>query len=280
MTTMTNDGLLAVAERLGVQTLPLVLSVGPQQDSFEAWAEAQQRAVTELVGAGVLDAEGDVDSELADAMFTLAQPDRELVARIYATGPDGTPAVTRICLARRGEQHAIAVRTGDTFDVRTVWADGSGEALVRPLLEALGAGTPAEVVNFSALSSELSERLTAGDCLQVARNNPAAQTSEDYADAFYALGVADRDATAYGLAFASCHAFAEIVAYAHLDGRTTRPPGAVAVYDTGRGRIVAAPGITADQQVWSTVTPGTDHRIAQAISALIESLPGGRWLPQ
>jgi hypothetical protein len=280
MTTMTNDGLLAVAERLCVQTLPLVLSVGPQQDSFDEWAAAQQRAVAELVGAGVLDAEGDVEPDLADAMFTLAQPERELVARIYSTAPDATPVVTRICLARRGEHHAVAVRTGDTFDVRTVWADGSGEALVRPLLDVLGPATPAEVVNFSALSTELSERLTAGDCLQVARNNTAAQTSADYADAVYALGVADRDATAYGLAFAACHTFAEIVAYAHLDGTTTRPPGAVAVYDTGRGRIVAAPGIAADQQVWSTVTPGTDHRIAQAISALIESLPGGRWLPQ
>ncbi|WP_433727760.1 ESX secretion-associated protein EspG [Nocardia sp. CA-129566] len=268
MTTMTNDGLLMVAERLGVQTLPLVLSVGPQQDSFDEWAEAQHRARTELVGAGVLDTEGDVEPELAEAMFTLAQPDRELVARIYRTAPDATPAVTRICLARRGEHHAVAVRTGDVFDVRSVWADGSGGALMRPLLDALGPATPAEVVNFSAPSSELSERLA------------AALTSADYADAVYALGVADRDATAYGLAFAACHSFAEIVAYAHLDGTTTRPPGAVAVYDTGRGRIVAAPGIAADQQVWSTVTPGTDHRIAQAISALIESLPGGRWLPQ
>ncbi|WP_330252275.1 ESX secretion-associated protein EspG [Nocardia sp. NBC_00565] len=268
MTTMTNDGLLAVAERLGVQTLPLVLSIGPQQDSFDEWCAAQQRAVTELRGAGVLDAEGEVESELAEAMCTLAQPDRELVARSYASTPDEQPVVTRICLARRGESHAVAVRTGDTFDVRTVWADGSGAALVRPLLDALGPSAPAEVVNFSALSTELSERLA------------TARTSEDYADAVYALGVADRDATAYGLAFASCHTFAEIVAYAHLDGTSTRPPGAVAVYDTGRGRIVAAPGIAADQQIWSTVTPGTDHRIAQAISTLIESLPGGRWLPQ
>lgn len=270
MTTITNDGLLAVAERLGVQTLPLVLSVAPQQDSYDAWTAAQRCALAELIGSGVIDAEGDIESELADAMFTLAQPDRELVARIYVTAPsDGlSSGPIRICLARRGDRHALAVRTGDTFDIRPIWADGSGGAMSRSLLDVLGSGAPAEVVNFSAPSTELSERLA------------AAQTAADYADAVYALGVADRDATAYGLAFASCHAFAEIVAYAHLDGRTTRPPGAVAVYDTGRGRIVAAPGIAADQQVWSTVTPGTDHRIAQAISALIESLPGGRWLPQ
>ncbi|WP_255648527.1 ESX secretion-associated protein EspG [Nocardia australiensis] len=260
---MTNDGVLAVAERLGVQTLPLVLSVGPRQDSFEEWTAAQQRAVSVLVGSGVIDADGEVDPDLAVAMHTLAQPDVELVARIF-TGSESI----RVCLARRVERHALAVRTGDSFEIRPVWSDGSGAALVRPLLDLLGQGKPAEVVNFSAPASELSERFA------------AARTSADYTDAVYALGVADRDAVAYGMALASCHSFAEIVAYAHLDGQTTRPPGAVAVYDTGRGRIVAAPGIASDQQVWSTVTPGTDHRIGQAISALIESLPGGRWLPQ
>ncbi|WP_280194764.1 ESX secretion-associated protein EspG, partial [Nocardia farcinica] len=102
----------------------------------------------------------------------------------------------------------------------------------------------------------------------------------DFTAAVYALGVAERDAPRYGLAFESCRAYAEIVAYAHVDGVTTRPPCAAVVYETGRGRIVVAPGIAPDQQVWSTVTPGTDHRVAQAISGLIETLPGGRWLPQ
>ncbi|MEV0252248.1 ESX secretion-associated protein EspG [Nocardia sp. NPDC050712] len=263
MTVVTNDGLLAVADRLGVQTLPLVLAVGPQQDSFDEWTAAQRRAVTELRGSGVLDEEGEVSHDLSDALFTLAQPDRELVARVF-TGAD---TVTRICLARRGEQHALAVRSGDSFDITTVWSDSTGKALLRPLADALGACPPAEVANFTALAGDLSERLS------------AAETSADYADALYALGAPDRDATTYGMAFASCHAYAEIVAYAHEDGVSTRPPGAVAVYDTGRGRIVVAPGIAPDQQVWSTVTPGTDHRIAQAIAALIESLPGGRWLP-
>ncbi|WP_280467556.1 ESX secretion-associated protein EspG [Nocardia cyriacigeorgica] len=263
MTLVTNDGLLAVAERLGVQTLPQVLSVAPQQDSYDAWAEAQRRAVTELTGAGVIDSYGEVEPNLADALFTLAQPDRELVARVF-TGA----APIRLCLARRGQQHALAVRTGDDYEISTVWSDGSGATLARPVLAALGPATPADVAVFSAPATELSERLE------------AARTSAEYADALYALGVADRDAPRYGLVFASCHAYAEIVAYAHIDGVTTRPPAAVAVYDTGHGRLVAAPGFAADQQVWSTVTPGTDHRIAEAISALVEALPGGRWLPQ
>ncbi|MGF6889168.1 hypothetical protein ABIA39_008546 [Nocardia sp. GAS34] len=263
MTTLTTDDLLVLADRLGVQTLPLVLSVGPRQDSFDDWAVAQRRAMLSLVGVGVVDADGEVDPELAAALHTLAQPERELVARVFT----GEPGSTRICLARRGEQHALAVRAGDTFDIRPVWSGDSGAAVLRPMLDALGPCPPAEVTAFSVVSADLAERLD------------RAETSTDYTDAVYALGVAERDATVYGLAFASCRAYAEIVVYAHLDGVTTRPPGAVVIYDTGHGRIVAAPGAAPDQQIWSTVTPGTDHRIAQAIAALIESLPGGRWLP-
>ncbi|WP_067674192.1 ESX secretion-associated protein EspG [Nocardia miyunensis] len=273
MATLTNDGLFAVAERLGVQTLPLVLAVAPQHDSYEEWQAAQEEAVAGLTDAGVFDSYGEVSSDLAQALFVLAQPERELVARIYRVAPDrageaaDAPAdVVRVCLARRGEDHAIAVRTGDDFELRTFWSDGSGDSLARPLLGALGTCAPAEIPDFSVLSHDLSERLS------------EASTATEYADACYALGVPDREATILGLAFESCYAYAEIVAYTHEDGIATRTPGAVAMYDTGRGRIIAIPGLAPDQQSWSTVTPGTDHRIAQAISALIEMLPGERWL--
>ncbi|MFC9993674.1 ESX secretion-associated protein EspG [Nocardia sp. NPDC127526] len=261
MTTLTNDSVIALATQLGVQTLPLVLSVGPQQDSHHEWQQAQERARAELQAARILDAHGDADPDTAAALFALAQPDRELAARIF-TG-EGT---VRVCIARRGEENVVATRRGDNLDIRTIWADGKGDSLARPILEALGHCAPAEVASFSALSSDLAERLD------------SATTSEDYASAVYSLGVADNDAPAYGLALSSTHAYAEVVAYTYTDGVTDRSPGAVAVYDTARGRIVAAPAIAPDQQLWSTMTPGTDHRIAQAISALIESLPGGRWL--
>ncbi|MQY19554.1 ESX secretion-associated protein EspG [Nocardia macrotermitis] len=274
MTTLTNDGLFAVAERLGVQTLPLVLAVAPHHDSYDAWQDAQESAVAGLTEAGVFDSYGEVSSELAQAMFVLSQPESELVARIYRVAPShpGEPPapadVVRVCLARRGEDHAIAIRSGDDFRLETFWSDGSGASLARPLLTALGACAPAQIPDFSVLSQDLSERLS------------AANTATEYADACYALGIPDREATILGLAFESCSAYAEIVAYAHEDGIATRTSGAVAMYDTGRGRIIAIPATAPDLQAWSTVTPGTDHRIAQAISALIEMLPGERWLRQ
>ncbi|MEV0551538.1 ESX secretion-associated protein EspG [Nocardia salmonicida] len=262
MTTLTNDALLAVADRLGVQTLPLALEVGPQQDSYDAWRHAQEQAVAGLVDDGLIDADGEVDPDLAGAMFVLAQPDCELAARIYTE-----QGRRRVCVTRRGDAHAVAVRSGDSFEVTAIWCDGSTEELVRPLLSALGRREPAQVTGFSAPADELARRLDSSG------------SSSEFADSLYALGVAERDATVLGLAFASCTAYAEIVAYTHDDGSTTRAPGAVAVYDTGRGRLVAAPMVSPDRRIWSTVTTGTDHRVTQAVATLIEGLPGGRWMP-
>ncbi|MFB7721513.1 MULTISPECIES: ESX secretion-associated protein EspG [unclassified Nocardia] len=261
MTTLTNDSVMALAAELGVQTLPLVLSIAPQQDSHREWNEGQARARDDLRRGRIIDNHGDVESGMATALFVLAQPDRELAARIYTANGQ-----IRVCLARRGEESVLAVRRGDDLDIRSIWTNDSGDSLARPVLEALGAFPPADVASFSAPAAELSERFD------------NARTSEDFASAVYSLGVADTDATVYGLALASCHAYAEVVAYAYADGVTDRSPGAVVVYDTARGRIVAAPGVAPDQQVWSTLTPGTDHRVAQAISGLIDMLPGGRWL--
>ncbi|MGW4351657.1 ESX secretion-associated protein EspG [Nocardia sp. NPDC004582] len=261
MTTLTNDGMIALAGHLGVQTLPLVLAIGPRQHTYPEWEQAQHLARTDLRARRIVDAHGDVDAVAATALFVLSQPDRELAMRVHTT--DGP---IRVCVARRAEDHAVAIRRGDTLDIGPLWSDGSGASLSRPLLDALGPCPPADLSAFSAESADLAERLN------------AATTSEDYASTVYNLGVPDTDATAYGLALSATHSYAEIVAYAYADGLTDRSPGAVAVYDTARGRIVAAPGVAPDQQLWSTLTPGSDHRIAQSIAALIDSLPGGRWL--
>ncbi|MBF6211544.1 ESX secretion-associated protein EspG [Nocardia puris] len=262
MTTLTNDGLLVAADLLGVQTLPGVLGVGPQQDSEAAWRAAQDLARAELRRAGLVDGYDDVRGELADALHVLARPERELIARSY-----GQTESRRMCLARNGSAHAVATRVGTAFDVRTTWADDSGAALAKPVLDMLGPCPAAAIGDFSAPAAELRPRLD------------AATDAAGFAQVALTLGVDDREAMEFGLAMASCRVRTEVVAYAHAEGAGTRSTGAVAIYDTERGRIVASPGSSADLTIWSTFTPGSDHRIAQAISALIDTLPGGRWMP-
>src|SRR5689334_22147254 len=103
MTTLTNDGVIALAGHLGVQTLPLVLSIGPRQESYQEWEQAQEQARADLRARRIVDAHGDVDTDTATALFVLAQPERELAMRVHtANGP------IRVCVARRAEHHAVA----------------------------------------------------------------------------------------------------------------------------------------------------------------------------
>lgn len=262
MTVLTDDSVLALCALLDIQTMPLVLGIGPHQDSFESFAAARESALAELRSRELVDDYGDIDAELATALRVLARPERELAARIVtADGP------RRVCLTRRGAAHAVAVRVGARIEVATIWCDGAGAGLAQPVLAVLGECAPAEVANFSGLAEDLARRVD------------AARASTDYAAVPHHIGVEDRGAVAFGMAMAQCHAHAEIVAYAYDAGHTTRSSGAVAVYDTARGRIAASPNAAPDLRVWTTFTPGSDHRVAQAISALVQTLPGGGWMP-
>ncbi|NKY54953.1 ESX secretion-associated protein EspG [Nocardia flavorosea] len=261
MRTLGNDALLVLAEQLDIQTLPNVLGAGPQQDSYDDWHTARDSAVADLRAGGIIDPYGDVESDLAQALYILAKPERELLARSYGGQPG-----TRVCVALRAGRCALAVRAGADFEIGTLWSDGTADSLTTPILSALPACAPADVAAFSAPTSELANGLD------------NAEDTGGFADAFYALGAAEREATILGAAFGSCFAVTEIVARASADGIITRARGSVVVYDTDRGRVVAAPMVTPDQQVWTTVTSGTGHRVTQAVATLLEGLPGGRWL--
>lgn len=261
MASLTNDAVLVAADLLGVQTLPVVLAVMPQQDDIHSLCAARESALSQLRSTGLVDRYDDLDSELATALRILAHPQVELAARVVSdTG------VTRICVARSDSDYAVAVRTGDTLEVELAWAR-DGAAAAHPILAAMGTNTPAPLAIFSAPAPELAQRL-----------DTAAQ-SRDFTSVLSGMGVDADDAVDFGLAMSQCHAHAEVIALAHCEGATTRAPGAVAVYDTARGRIVASPSVAADGTVWSTFLPGSQTRVAQAISALVDTLPGGGWSP-
>ncbi|MQY24969.1 ESX secretion-associated protein EspG [Nocardia aurantia] len=259
MATLTTDGMLAVAAALGVQTFPTVLGVRSRHTAHADLVAARAAAVADLSGRGILDREGEVrDDELTAALFVLARPERQLVARIKRGD-----SLIRFCLARRGLEHGVAVRTGDDLEVSTVWAGDDPATLARPLLSVLGSVAPADVPPFSAPTEELRDRLD----------------SAEVTEAVYGLGMPEADAVTLGLALRERVSTTELVCYSHHDGLAVRSAAAAAVYDTASGRIIGGGSVTADGRPWTTLAPGTDGRLAQVIASLVESLPEGRWMP-
>ncbi|MET7768242.1 ESX secretion-associated protein EspG [Nocardia sp. NPDC005366] len=261
MTTLTSDSVLAVADALGVQTLPAVLALRPHTADRARSAADRTTSLRDLRARGVLDDDGAVlDDELAAALFALARPDRQLVLRIRR---DGT--LRRMCLVRRGTDHAVAVRVGEQVRVRTVWGDEDPVALARPMLAELGPCAPADIPAFTAPTAELQQRLD--------------EPGTDPASAAFRLGMPEAAAMDLGSALRQSNSVAELVCYSHRDGCATRSGATTAVYDTAVGRIIGGGSVAADGRAWTTLAPGSDRRLAHAVAAQIEALPEGRWMP-
>jgi hypothetical protein len=155
-----------------------------------------------------------------------------------------------------------ARRTGDDLQLKIIDAH---TGIAGAVLAELPASPPAPVEPFSAPASDLAECLSGG------------HAATFLADRLRALGAKQQVASTLGSAFAARVAFAEIVCHV-LDAaadRVVRVPGAVAVFYTKRGRLVSAPGMSPSGQLWTTIKPGSDHRVMQAISQLAELTPSG-----
>lgn len=264
---LSQDQIDYLAHLLDLQTWPAVLAVGPRHECADERERAWAVAASELNAAGWLTDDPDpavgvvVAEALAQALAILSHPDVLLEIRCHSD-----TSTRRTCIARRGDHHVLASRTdsGLLFRDIAIGADAEVGQLVARLLDPADA---AQVASVSVTADDLRRRLD------------GANTAAQYADALHAMGVAAADAAAYAVAFDTCCGHTEIVAIECAAGRMRRSAGAVAVYDTSRGRIVAGPSMSPDGQIWSTLSPGTGHRISQAVTLLMETLPARRWLP-
>ncbi|MCH5642230.1 MULTISPECIES: ESX secretion-associated protein EspG [unclassified Gordonia (in: high G+C Gram-positive bacteria)] len=248
-----------LGERHGVQTWPVVLDVdGVLEPEPARMSPADLDA--RIVDLGLW-ADDEPVAWLGAAMRVLSTPDRTIEVRTFTD--DG---VRRMCLARAGNHHALAVRDGTDVHLRLVdlhEADALGPLFQREL----GECAPCSFGALSHPTDDFTDRL--GSC----------RTGLEMTDALHALGASPTDAMMISAALASCRARTEIVAIAHDAGVLTQSSGAVAVFDTGKGRIVSSPSKSLDGRLWTTLSPGTGHRITQAIGLLIETLPDSRWFP-
>ncbi|MGV0815350.1 ESX secretion-associated protein EspG [Mycolicibacterium boenickei] len=257
---VNDDEMQVLTERLGVQALPLVLDVRPRHATETARAEAVMHAGRSLTERGLIVA-GEVSAELAALVQALQRPERELAMRLVT--PDG---LARVTVVRSGTQCISACRVGTEVTLQMVPDGADLPSAARALLRQLPASAPAEVNPVGGPLAEVSQSLSG--------THDAAELS----DRIRALGADPRSAMMLGSALAARLAFAEIVHYALDDDtdRISRSAGAVGVFYTKRGRLVGAPGASPSGQLWTTLKPGSDHTIKQAIGQLVE-LSGYRW---
>ncbi|WP_240498496.1 ESX secretion-associated protein EspG [Williamsia sp. 1135] len=262
---LTDDHLDHLGMLLGHQTWPLVLAIEPGYEYVSARDAALSSAVDELTSLGILcddpHAHRGVAEPLADALSILANPEMLIETRVF-----GSEGCARSCLARQGPRHVLARRTGVGVEVREVPVH-SVRDVGAIVTKHLGVADTSALPAFSAPAGELRVRLD------------RARSAADYSDALHAMGAGDQVAAGYAAAFESCTAHAEIVAIESGQGRTVRSAGAVAIYDTARGRILAGPSTSPDGRIWTTLSGGSPHKISQAVELLVETLPSGRWLP-
>ncbi|UEA58180.1 ESX secretion-associated protein EspG [Gordonia otitidis] len=261
-----------VGARLGVACWPVVLDMLEVDDDAYRASRTDAAADVRIAELGIIDDVDDPVPWLAAALRVLGCPDHELEIRTFTES--GT---IRACLATCGDEHVFAVRIDDTVEISVVELRDVADvcAVVRKHCTRMAdngsvdsESRPSAALRFAALAcpcDELADRL--GRC----------RRTDDVTHALTRLGMSSADAGTVARALSDVVRRTEIVAVSHRDGLHTQSPGALGIIDTSRGRIVAGPSRSPDGRVWTTLSPGSGHRIGQAVGLLIETLPDGAW---
>lgn len=257
--TLTDDELQVVGNRIGVQSFPVVLAIRPRHATHTELDAAFDAATTDLTARGLI-VDGLVAPDLISVIRALQRPHRELSMRLVT--PEGT---SRVSVVRNGRHVVLARRVSNEISLRELEGNGDTRETVQALLRELPAMDPAPIDPVGAPIEALREALY------------GTHDAVELSDKIRALGADPRAAMVLGSAMASRVAFAEVVYHCMNtdDDRVARTPAAVGVFYTKRGRLVSAPSVAPNGNVWATVKGGSNHALAQSMSQLMELLPGG-----
>ena len=242
---------------LGVQTWPAVLD----ESGLTGTAPAGWDARTD-----------DLPDWLVEGLRILGHPLCHIEIR---TVDDASGCIRRTCVAARpgrvveatiGEQGEGGPVIG--FRDRGTPADFSRDGPAMLAAAVRGVFGAADVPQFVSVTAPRDHIL---DILRQTTGLGGAAVRETAADGLRRLGVDAPDARA-AAAFATAPRRSEVVAYAAEGALLYRSPGAIGVFEAAGGRIVASAAGAADGRMWTTLSPGTGHRIEQAVALLLEPL--------
>ncbi|WP_094287241.1 ESX secretion-associated protein EspG [Mycobacterium lehmannii] len=251
-----------VADASGAGNYPWVLAITPPYSDHAERAEFEARLSAELVGMGVMTADGVVEPHVRQWVTTTCRARRWLELRFVR----GSGKMLRGHVARRDEDTVVALRGGGLVTLSALEVDHP-QALVPILTAGLSGCPPARFDEFAIparIGARADERLRNGATLD---------------DVIEFLGIPPSARAVVEAAYATDRSYVEIVAGDHRDGHRVSTDVGVSVVDTREGRVLVHPAKAFDGEWVSTFTPGTPMAIATAVERLTATLPDGAWFP-
>ncbi|WP_158726340.1 ESX secretion-associated protein EspG [Tomitella fengzijianii] len=287
--TLSIPELQRCAGLLGIEELPLALGGGPERvvgaappSTAEVDGALRRRGLLTTGGGG---AGPEPCPPLAELVSALCSAPEEVAARRITEGGvarlclagDRPPASPRDAIGAVGLRAGVAATraTGDDAPVALSWSRPRRAELMRFLGDAEPVALRDPVrVPLAELQQRLAEcgeqRLTAA-----APEDPGAVSQGECAAAFIACGAPADAADTIAVVLCSVTAWSEVVRLRRGSAcapgpHEAVPPAAMVVYDSPRGRLVAAPGRAPGGVLWATFGPGDAERIGRGLEALAD----------
>ncbi|KUI04964.1 secretion protein EspG [Mycolicibacterium acapulense] len=251
-----------VADASGAGNYPWVLAITPPYSDHAERAEFEARLSAELVGMGVMTADGVVEPHVRQWVTTTCRARRWLELRFVR----GSGKMLRGHVARRDDDTVVALRGGGLVTLSALEVDHP-QALVPILTAGLSGRPPARFDEF-AIPARIGARAD-----EQLRNGATLDDVIDF------LGIPPSARAVVEAAYATDRSYVEIVAGDHRDGHRVSTDVGVSVVDTREGRVLVHPAKAFDGEWVSTFTPGTPMAIATAVERLTATLPDGAWFP-
>ncbi|MGV0743858.1 ESX secretion-associated protein EspG [Mycolicibacterium sp. XJ870] len=259
------DGALFLQRLLGIEGFPTVLAL-----YSNVYYRAEQNLVDDLtvpvlVQSGLLDAEGNVEPDLKRWLRVLERPDMEVSLRAM-----NGERMRRVVVARRGDEHVMAVRRNDEVVIQAIWSDGQKveDVVAAPLWaamresETVAAPPPARMETVTAPLAEF-RRIAENAPGQIQR--PLRQMGVDPATARILNELSSYSGQ-------RC----EIVIHENRGTESVMTPAGIAVADTSFGRVISG-ARKQGSQIFATFGSGSYARFRAAVDDLIAMTPSGTW---
>jgi hypothetical protein len=250
---VTIDGMLVIADRMGLVDFPASLGIRPNIPDEDLKDRVWDQVAADLAGQGVLRADGQPHPGVAKMFDTLSRAERTVEGRWWRRDVGGV--MVRFAVCRRAGRHVIAVRDGELLVLQLV---SSQMNLAGMMTAILGPAVPAKVEPLTGVAAELAACTTAAQLAQ--------------------HGVEPSSARIYAQIIAHPTSWAEISgSQRDPGGRCSHTTAAAGVLDSPLGRLVSLPRRVGGQ-LYGSFLPGTPENLQRALEGLLEFLPSGAWL--